>query len=159
MKAQPYPFLLLSLQPMPFSNYALMPWGSDTLLKQIYQSVCITKSKLGSNSNQFLQHYKCIVKILETGFSQFEKEVRPGQKYTSQVFSDLFTAFLNMELKPNNIRRCLHSLIRMGVIEVSPYWTISECVSYWHKDINQSGLGSAQVLSEARAPEMIRKVI
>ena len=32
-------------------------------------------------------------------------------------------------------------------------------LSYWHKDINQSGLGSAQVLSEARAPEMIRKMI
>jgi hypothetical protein len=61
-----------------------------------------------------------MVKILETGFRQFEKEVRPGQKYTRQVFCDLFTAFLNMELKPNNIR-CLYSLVRMGVTEVSPY--------------------------------------
>lgn len=48
-------------------NYARTPWGQDMLLKQIHQSVYITKGKIQSNKEQFLQHYKCALPLLEVG--------------------------------------------------------------------------------------------
>lgn len=76
-------------------NYAPKPWGPDMLLKQIHQSDCITKGKVQSNKEQFLQHCKCALPLLEVG--NLRKMPGDGRKYTSEVFSDLFTVFLNMQ--------------------------------------------------------------
>lgn len=68
------------------------------LLKQIHQSVYITKGKIQSNKEQFLQPYKCALPLLEVG--SLKKTPGDGRKYTSEVFSDLLTVFLNMHDSP-----------------------------------------------------------
>lgn len=68
------------------------------LLKQIHQSVCFTKGKVQSNKEQFLQHYKCALPLLEVG--NLKKMPGDGRKYTSEVFSDLFTVFLKTVNSP-----------------------------------------------------------
>lgn len=68
-------------------NYARTPWGQDMLQQQIHQSVCITKGKMRSNTEQFLQHYQCAWLLLEVG--DLKKTPGDGKRYASAVISDL----------------------------------------------------------------------
>lgn len=141
---------------MPFSNYALMPWGSDTLLKQIYQSVCVTNVKTGRKTSSFYTITSGHCSFLGLLIGNFKKETWGGQIFQGGL--RLVCSSSESEVMTQQYSSFIHPVTSKGLAEkLALPSSHREHRCHWNVGNSKSGSGLIWVLNDQRNQGRLEK--